>query len=267
MPRLSRVVRGSGPGLLLAHGGGGGIEPNFGPIIDGLAEGRTVVGPDFPGSGDTPRATAPLTLDGLADQLVLTAVEEGVERFAILGYSMGGPVAIRAAIRHPHRVTALVLTASFAAPNPRIRLATSLWRGLIDSGDDQRIAAFLALIGLGAPFLDGFTEDRLQATLETIAARLRPGTRDHLDLVDGIDVRGDLPRIAVPTLVISTTADALATPHHHRRLADAIPDAAFAELPSGHLPAVERPAEWLALIRDFLDGIALDPDHDVAFAE
>lgn len=51
---LGRIVRGTGPGLLLAHGAGGGVQPNFGPILDGLAEHHTVVGPDYPGTGRTP---------------------------------------------------------------------------------------------------------------------------------------------------------------------------------------------------------------------
>src|SRR5689334_7977855 len=114
--RLGRVVRGTGPGLLLAHGAGGGIDANYGPILDTLTAQHTVVGPDYPGTGRTPRATAPLSLDGLADELVATAVAEVVETFAIAGYSLGSPVAVRAATRHPDRVTALVLTAGFAHP-------------------------------------------------------------------------------------------------------------------------------------------------------
>lgn len=75
--RLGRITRGSGPGLLLAHGVGGGIEPNFGPIMDGLAACFTVVGPDYPGIGPTPRANTPLVLDDLADELVAAAVGGG----------------------------------------------------------------------------------------------------------------------------------------------------------------------------------------------
>src|SRR5919108_371072 len=98
---FARTVRGNGGpgsgGIALAHGGGGGVEANYGPILDGLAARRTVVGVDYPGTGDTPRSTTPLTLDQLADEVVGAAVDEGLERFAIVGYSLGGPVAVRAA--------------------------------------------------------------------------------------------------------------------------------------------------------------------------
>ncbi|WP_280342095.1 alpha/beta fold hydrolase [Nocardia abscessus] len=250
---LGRVVRGSGPGLLLAHGAGGGIDANYGPIMGTLAAQHTVVGPDYPGTGRTERADAPLTLDALSDELVAAAVEEGVETFAIAGYSLGSPVAIRAATRHPDRVTALVLTAGFAYPNPRLLLAARLWRDLLRAGDLEHLAAFISLIGFSAPALDVIAQDDLDTSIETIAATIPPGTPEHLDLlIDHVDVRADLDALAVPTLVISTTLDQLVTPYHHRQLADAIPGARYVEIATGHLPFIERPEEWAVLIRDFL---------------
>ncbi|GGP35292.1 alpha/beta fold hydrolase [Saccharothrix coeruleofusca] len=250
---LGRVVRGSGPGLLLAHGAGGGVDANFGPILDGLAERRTVVGPDYPGTGRTPRAAGPLSLDGLADDLVAAAVEEGLETFAVAGYSLGAAVAVRAATRHPDRVTALVLTAGFARPNPRMLLAVRLWRELLEAGDRERLAAFLALMATGAPALDRLSQEALDAAVADTAASIPPGTAQHVDLAAEVDVRDDLAAIRVPTLVVCTRHDALVTPFLQRQLAEATPGAELVELEAGHLPFAERPAEWLAAIREFLD--------------
>ncbi|MER7879302.1 alpha/beta fold hydrolase [Streptomyces solisilvae] len=253
---LARVVRGSGPGLLLAHGGTGSIEGNYGPILDGLAERRRVVGPDYPGSGRTPRANGPLDLDTLADQLVATAVEEGVETFAIAGYSLGGPVALRAATRHPERVTALVLTATFAHPSARMRLLVEDWLRLLRSGDREAAARWTTLVAAGAPYLDRMTPEELATLIAYARDSVPPGAVDQVELVDRVDVREDLGRIRVPTLVISTALDTMATPYHHRQVADGIPGARFAELASGHLPFAEAPGEWLGLIRTFLDAQA-----------
>ncbi|MEU8136475.1 alpha/beta fold hydrolase [Streptodolium elevatio] len=254
---LSRIVRGTGPGLLLAHGGGGGVEPNFGPILDGLAQRYTVVGPDYPGTGRTPRATEPLDLDTLADQLVATAVEEGLETFAIAGYSMGVPLAIRATTRHPERVKALVLTAGFAHPNPRLRLAARAWLGHLRALelDPNRLAEFLILTGFSAPMLDRLDQATVDTLVKDSAANTPPGTEDHVQLVAHIDVRADLAAVRAPTLVISTTLDQLATPHLHREVADGIAGARLAEIECGHLPFVERPQEWLDSMRAFLDEV------------
>lgn len=232
--------------VLLAHGAGGGIQANYGPLIADLSTDHTVIGIDLPGTGTAPRRAAPLTLDGLADELV----SAGDGQFAIVGYSLGTAIAIRAAVRHPDRVQALVLTAPFARANPRLRLLVQLWRELL-AGDPVQLAAFGHLIGVGTPFLDQFTESQLSESMA--AGSAPPGTPDHLELIDTIDVREDLSRIAVPTLIISTTHDNLVTPYHHREVADGIDGAQYAELATGHLPFVEAPAEWIRLIRGFLE--------------
>lgn len=255
---LGRIVRGSGPGLLLAHGGTGSIDGNYGPILDGLAERYKVVGPDYPGSGRSPRAEGPLDLDRLADQLVATAVEEGLETFAIAGYSLGGPVALRAATRHPERVTALVLTATFAHPSARMRLLVEDWLRHLRSDDGEATARWAVLTAAGAPFLDRMTAEQLAEAVAGTRASVPPGAVEQVELVGSVDVREDLGRVRVPTLVISTALDAMATPYHHRQVADGIPGAQFAEIQSGHLPFLEAPAEWLGLIRKFLDAHVAD---------
>ncbi|WP_406126913.1 alpha/beta hydrolase [Streptomyces canus] len=128
LPSLATTVTGTGPGLLLAHGATGSIEGNFAPVLPALAAAHTVVAPDYPGSGETPVADVPLDLDALADSVVDAAVRHGVERFAVLGFSLGTLVAVRAAVRHPERVTALVLTAGFARPDDHLLGLIPGWR-------------------------------------------------------------------------------------------------------------------------------------------
>lgn len=72
-PAFARTRLGSGPGLLLAHGAGSSLAGTYGPVLEALAARHTVVGVDYPGSGDTPRSTTPLSVDDLADQLIAAA--------------------------------------------------------------------------------------------------------------------------------------------------------------------------------------------------
>ncbi len=248
---FAHVVRGSGPGLLLAHGGGGSVEGNFGAILDDLARTHTVVGPDYPGSGATPRATGPLDLDSVADELVAIAVDAGLERFAILGYSLGTGVAVRIATRHPERVTGLILTAGFTKPDNRLLLAVDIWRELLD-GDRRLLAKFLTFAATGERHLNSLTPAELEAAIDGLAGYIPVGSPEHVGLVAGVDTRAELAGISVPALVIATTQDGLAPPAHSRELAAGIPGAELIEIEAGHGIGVEARDEWLAAIQKFL---------------
>ncbi|MEU0073462.1 alpha/beta fold hydrolase [Streptomyces sp. NPDC006332] len=252
-PTFSRTRLGSGPGLLLAHGAGSSLAGTYGPVLEALAARHTIVGIDYPGSGDTPRSTTALSVDDLADQLVAAADAEGLDRFAVSGYSLGGPVAIRAAARHPERVTALVLTAAFPHRDNRLALASSIQSKIAATGDRQLLAEFLLMTALGTQALESMPSEHLQQTLGYTAASIADGSAEQADLVSHVDVRDDLPRITVPTLVVSTTDDRLVSTDLHRHLAETIPGAQLAEIGTGHLPMLERTEEWLQLITDFLD--------------
>ncbi|NKY58233.1 alpha/beta fold hydrolase [Nocardia flavorosea] len=245
-------VSGSGPGVLLAHGASSDIEDSFGPIVPRLAEANTVVAVDYPGSGRTPRATARLTLDGLADGLVDAARRAGQEQFAVAGFSTGAAVAVRIATRHRPRVTGLALSAGFAHPNARLRLVVATWRQLAASGDTRSLAAYLTLLGWSPGWLDGRSGGEIGALVDAIGPALPAGADDQLDLLTRVDVRPELAGIRVPTVVIAGAHDLVVSASHPAELATGIPNARLVELDSGHALASERPAEWAEVINDFL---------------
>ncbi|EOD65114.1 alpha/beta fold hydrolase [Amycolatopsis vancoresmycina] len=248
------VVRGSGPGLLLAHGGGGSVEANFGPILGDLARTHTVVGPDYPGSGATPRSETPLDLDEVADELVAIAVGAGLERFAVLGYSLGTAVAVRAATRHPGRVTGLILTSGFARLDNRIRLAVDIWASLLHD-DPRLLAKFLTLAGTGTRHLESLSPADLATAVDELAAFIPAGSPEQVGLVAQVDTRAELAAITVPALVVATTLDGLASPALSRELAAGLPHAELVEIEAGHNIGGEAPGAWLAAIEKFLGGL------------
>ncbi|MCA1220282.1 alpha/beta fold hydrolase [Streptomyces sp. 8L] len=243
---LSCLVRGSGPAVMLVHGGGATRENTYGPLIGALAQDNTVIAPDY---SQAP-AGAAADLDGLTDLHVAAAVRAGHERFVVAGHSLGCLVAVKAAIRHPERVVGLVLTAGFARAAMSMRLKVQLWRALLD-GDRDVLARFLMSVTFSDRYLNAMTQDQVDGFVDLIGLSLRPGTAEQIELVLNADVRGQLGRVHVPTLVVATMADRLVPPLSSVEIADGIPGARLAELDCGHQPALERAAEWSRLIKEF----------------
>ena len=99
---------GSGDPLVLLHGGIGASEM-FAAILDELAAGRRVIAVDLQGHGHTADIDRPLRPELMADDIAALIGHLGLDRADVMGYSLGGLVALRTAIQHPARVRRLVL--------------------------------------------------------------------------------------------------------------------------------------------------------------
>ena len=251
-PRLATTVRGTGPAVVLAHGAGGTVQANFGPLLAPLSRSFTVIGADLPGSGATQRSHVPLDLDDVADRLVSTAVSHGATSFTLAGYSMGAALAVRAAVRHPHRVTGLVLTAGFAALDEATRYRIERWRALA-AGDRTALARYVTSVMLGKAYLSRMSDSQREGFVELVALTTPAGLLEQIDLVLRTDVTADLADVRVPTLVVGTVQDQLISPELTRALADGIPGARWATLDCGHAPALESAGPWTRLIEDFVN--------------
>jgi len=109
--KLYYETHGSGRPLILLHGGLGAIEM-FGPNLPALAKGRQVIGVDLQGHGRTADIDRPLRADLMADDIAALIKHLKLERPDIMGYSLGGGVAVFTAIRHPELVGKLVVVST-----------------------------------------------------------------------------------------------------------------------------------------------------------
>src|SRR5947208_16343767 len=102
---------GEGDPLVLLHGGFGSVEM-FGANVDLLAAKRQVIGVDLQSHGRSPAADRPMRFETMADDIAELIHSLGLERAAIMGFSLGGAVALRTAIQHPDIVQRLVLVST-----------------------------------------------------------------------------------------------------------------------------------------------------------
>ena len=102
---------GEGAPLILLHGGFGSVDM-FGPNLELLAAGRRVIGVDLQSHGRSPAADRPMRFETMADDIAALVRHLGLERAAIMGFSLGGGVALRTGIQHPEVVERLVLVST-----------------------------------------------------------------------------------------------------------------------------------------------------------
>ncbi len=108
---LAYQVHGRGKPLVLLHGGFGSVEM-FGPNVAALAAGRQVIGVDLQSHGRTPAVDRPMRFETMADDIAALIQRLGHAQADVMGFSLGGGVALRTAIQHPTSVRRLVLVST-----------------------------------------------------------------------------------------------------------------------------------------------------------
>jgi pimeloyl-ACP methyl ester carboxylesterase len=255
-------VEGDGPGLMLVHGFGGAKE-DFADHVPALARRARVVTFDHRGHGasDGPATVDAYSLDRLAADVLQVADASGLDRFRLLGHSMGGMVARRVVLGTPERVDALVLMDT--SPGPVKGIDPELIDGAAEYGLAEGKAALKELLD-SAPVLDtpayeqllegraGYREfqDAKWAALSVFMWCAM--ARDMAHQPQQLDA---LAAVVCPTLVIVGDQD---KPFlgDCRRMADTIPGATLAVIPrAGHSPQFENPGPWLDALTGFLDRV------------
>jgi pimeloyl-ACP methyl ester carboxylesterase len=112
--KLYYEIRGSGDPLILIHGGVGGIAM-FGNLPDTLARHRQVIAVELQGHGRTADIDRPF--EKMADDIAALIKYLGISHADVMGYSLGGEVALQTAIRHPEEVRKLVLVSTTFSRN------------------------------------------------------------------------------------------------------------------------------------------------------
>jgi pimeloyl-ACP methyl ester carboxylesterase/DNA-binding winged helix-turn-helix (wHTH) protein len=265
--RIAYATSGAGPPLLRAPHWMTHLEWDwrslvYRPWIEGLSQRFRYVRYDCRNWGLSDRGVAPATLPVAASDLAAVADAAGLRRFALLGISQGGAIAIRYAALHPERVSRLVLVGGFARGGLH-RGAASItaqhldaWSRLVEEGWAQDNAAFRQILtsqmypGASADEMRSFNDMQRVSCTPHDAASIRRVIADYDATVHLRDVR-------CPTLVLHNPNDAMVPFEEGRLVASSIAGARLVPFESqNHVPLCGESAFPLVnrLIDEFLLG-------------
>ena len=229
------------PVVLLLHGWTASADLNFFPVYASLATSYRVIALDLRGHGRGMRSAEPFSLEDCADDAAALLDQLGARRAIVLGYSMGGPVGLLLARRHPGRVAALVMQ------------ATALeWRGQARERMVWGLLSVLELslrLGTGAGVVERVLRQAIEEAPELdvyrpwLAAEFRRGLARELSdagrALSRYDARPWASGLGFPAVVLITTRDRLVRPAKQRALAEAL-HAQVIEIDADHdLPLVK----------------------------
>lgn len=257
---LNAAASGHGPPLVLLHGFTGSAA-NWQPHVAVFEKRFRAIAIDLLGHGgsDSPADPARYRMERCVEDLISVFDQLGLGRVNLLGYSMGGRVALHVAAAHPDRVRALVLESAspgLAAPAERAARMAS----------DEALADFVEREGLEA-FVDRWeqlplfaSQTRLPASVraELRAQRMQNNRRGLANSLRGLGTAAQPPlwdrlsELRMPTLLIAGELDqkfaAIA-----RSVAGALPNARLALVPdAGHTVHLEQPEIFDRLVLEFM---------------
>jgi pimeloyl-ACP methyl ester carboxylesterase len=262
--RLAYACVGNGPPLVKAANWLNHLEldwdaPIWAPLFQELARDHMFVRYDERGNGMSQCKVADISFDAFVRDLETVVDAAGIERFPLLGISQGCAVAIEYAVRHPERVSHLILWGGYAAgwrinATPDVIEEREAIITLVRQGWGRTDAAYRQVVT--ATFMPSATAEELDwfniIQRQTVGAL---NAARYLEVFADIDVRGILKDVQTPTLVMHARGDQRIPLSVGGKLAAEIPGAEFVTLDSdNHLLLGREPASlaFVAHVRQFL---------------
>jgi pimeloyl-[acyl-carrier protein] methyl ester esterase len=252
-------THGTGPDLVLLHGWGLNLRVWDG-LIREMANSFRIITVDLPGHGRSawnPKACTPAA----QAWQIHAALESVSTRYSLLGWSLGGQIALDLAAAVPGSVERLVLVAT----TPRFATGADWPYGMPASALEKMatqlrtnykrtVNDFLELQVRGSVASEKVLAD-LQASLFAHGEAHPKALVTGLTTLENSDLRPMLNLVRAPTLVIAGQYDRVTLPAASRALAEALPDARYVEIRrAAHAPFLSHTGEFAALVTKFLRG-------------
>jgi 3-oxoadipate enol-lactonase len=209
---------------------------------------------DNRGVGDSSAPPGPFSMEQMAADALAVLDEAGVERAHVLAISMGGAIAQHLALKAPERIRSMVLASTWCSKNAYTQRMAEVGK-IVKEGGGQEAIIRASMLWLFTPkfilersaFVQQIEQMALQfATHPEIFERQLDALLEH-------DVREELARLDIPTLVMSGRRDIMVPPELSEDLASAIPGAEFKLLEGGHAYTLEEFDAFNKAVLEFLE--------------
>lgn len=232
----------------------GGTAHSWDRVMPALERaGRRVLRWHWRGTGLSEKIRGELAVETLcADLAALMTVIAFPQPADVAGTALGGGLGLAFAARHPARVRRL------AVSSPAIGGASGIEDMLRARADEVERDGMRPQVdsSLARSYLEKYRTDAqaFRDYRNRWIGNDPASYASHNRMLAAMDERGNLGKIASPTLVIGGTDDMLLTPAMMRPIADAIPGAEYRELPTGHFLPVNTPDVWIDEVLPWLNG-------------
>ncbi len=246
---------GGGPCLILVAGLGASRDL-WGEMPALLAKTFTVVTLDNRGIGGS-RGGSRFTADGAAEDVWAVVDHLGHETTALLGSSLGGLIALRAALSRPDRVSRMVIVSTAARMTNHGRRSIGLLRDMLEHFPPEDFGRSLMTLGFAPSFhrrLPGFVDQAAQLYgLDPLDVPGALAQAEHM--LEGWDDREALESLQIPALILAGQRDGVVAWEDSAEIAEALPQADFISVPdAGHSVLAESGRHVFDQVVGFLEG-------------
>lgn len=267
--RIAYATVGEGPPLVrastyLTHLEYDKTSPVWRHWLTGLGRHFTFIRHDQRGCGLSDWTIRELSINAWVQDLEAVVESMGLERFPLLGPSQGGAVAIEYAVRHPEKVTHLILYGAYARgrfhrkPTQAQAAEAKAMLDLMKIGWGKDNPAFRQVFT--TLFLPEGTPEQINWFNDLQRKTTSPENAVEMETAFyNIDVSRSVPELAVPTLVLHARDDAMVAFEEGRQLAATIPNARFVPLEGKNHLLIESEPAWKRCLSEIVNFISIDP--------
>jgi 3-oxoadipate enol-lactonase len=255
---MNYEVTGSGKWLTLVHGAGDNLGAwwNQVPVF---ARDYTVLTYDVRGYGQTETPQDNYSTDILIEDLYELLKALGINETSLLGYSMGGRIAVGLTLKYPEKVEALIIANSPIAGMPQrseeqLQEMAKMREQRIKIVEEQGLAPVMDE-SMAMVFSSGWPEKNRGVFEQYKKIRLTNNPQSYIVAMRSMTMGGpppDVSSIRCPTLIIGGESDGLMGTDSARAGQAVIPGSKLKIMPTGHASYIEQPEEFNATVLEFL---------------